>query len=370
MAFSTLSFVLILLAPTQPTIELVPAHSEESAFIRVVGLDDATIAQLEKKVEPGILTVVVVPTDGTSTDERPAVLGKVEVQENGLTFRPRFDFEPGVRYRVRLDARSLGGPHPIEKIVGLPSRPMNPITVVEHVYPSTERLPTNMLRFYVVFSRPMSQRDSYQHVQLLKPDGEAVDLPFLELEEELWDAEGKRMTLYIDPGRIKREVQPREDLGPVFEPGKKYTLVIARTWKDAQGLPLKEAYRKSIVAVEPFHGAHDPKDWKITSPPSGSREPLIVQFPRPLDQALVRRMIRVVDRDDTVVPGSISVDDEETTWRFLPRESWPTGTYQLVVDTALEDIAGNRIDGAFEVDVFDKAEPIQRRDVKRWFHIK
>ena len=35
-------------------------------------------------------------------------------------------------------------------------------------------------------------------------DFEAIELPFLEIDEELWDPAMMRLTLFIDPGRIKR----------------------------------------------------------------------------------------------------------------------------------------------------------------------
>jgi hypothetical protein len=43
----------------------------------------------------------------------------------------------------------------------------------------------------------------------------------------------------------------------------------------------------------------------------------------------------------------------ETEWRLTPREPWKPGDYKLVVDTGLEDVAGNHIGEAFDIDVFD-----------------
>ena len=41
------------------------------------------------------------------------------------------------------------------------------------------------------------------------------------------------------------------------------------------------------------------------------------------------------------VTGTIDVADAEATWRFTPQQPWPAGGYRLVVDNALEDVAGN-----------------------------
>ena len=121
-----------------------------------------------------------------------------------------------------------------------PLRPAHPITltVVESVYPSAEILPENLLRFYLQFSAPMSRGEAYTHIRLLDAAGRAVADPFLELNEELWSGDGRRFTLLFDPGRIKRGLKPREEVGPVLEAGKSYTLVIDRQWPDAQGNPL------------------------------------------------------------------------------------------------------------------------------------
>jgi hypothetical protein len=50
----------------------------------------------------------------------------------------------------------------------------------------------------------------------------------------------------------------------------------------------------------------------------------------------------------------VSILKEETEWRWTPRQPWPAGDYQLVVDTALEDLAGNHIGQAFDIDVFQR----------------
>ena len=60
-----------------------------------------------------------------------------------------------------------------------------------------------------------------------------MDAPFLELDEELWSPDGDSLHLVFDPGRIKRGLKPREEVGPVLEAGKSYSLVIDREWVDA-----------------------------------------------------------------------------------------------------------------------------------------
>jgi hypothetical protein len=54
----------------------------------------------------------------------------------------------------------------------------------------------------------------------------------------------------------------------------------------------------------------------------------------------------------------VEVGDEETRWQFTPQGNWQIGNHQLVIDSALEDLAGNSIGRPFEVDIL---QPIQRQ---------
>src|SRR5205823_5383949 len=105
-------------------------------------------------------------------------------------------------------------------------KPAGPPAAVAQVYPTADELPENLLKFYLHFTGPMRRGEAYDHLRLLDAQGKVVERSFLELGEELWDGSGRRFTLVIDPGRIKRGLKPREDLGPVLEAGKSYTLVI------------------------------------------------------------------------------------------------------------------------------------------------
>jgi hypothetical protein len=51
----------------------------------------------------------------------------------------------------------------------------------------------------------MSRGEAYRRVHLLDATGRPINLAFLEIEQELWDPEGRRLTLLFDPGRVKRD---------------------------------------------------------------------------------------------------------------------------------------------------------------------
>jgi hypothetical protein len=338
---------------------------EHGKYVDVGGLHAEELGPLEKidwKPEQwNALFALYVDRPG-GKDEPIPVLGKHYVSGGVLRFEPRFPLARGVRYRAvyqpkRLPVNKEGFEKPIERIILLPKLKQTATTVIEHVYPTAERLPENQLKFYLHFSAPMSRGEAYDHVRLLDEKGKAVELPFLVLEQELWNADGKRFTLFFDPGRIKRGLKPREEVGPALEEGKRYTFEIDRGWRDAEGNPLKETVRKSFRVLAPDDAQVDPKSWKLQAPASGTREPFVVTFPKPLDHALLLRLLWVTDADGKKVDGSIAVTDEEKGWRFTPAKAWTTGKYYLVADTRLEDLAGNSIARPFEVDVF---RPVQR----------
>jgi hypothetical protein len=291
----------------------------------------------------------------------PALLGSYQLRGNVIAFTPRFPLVRGVKYRAvfnpfRLPNQSGLGMKPVVADFLLPRLAAAATTVVAHVYPSAGTLPENQLKFYLHFSAPMSQGDVYRHIKLLGASGKPVELPFLELVKELWDADGKRFTLFFDPGRIKRGLKPREELGPVLEKGKSYTLVIDRGWLDAEGNPLKESFRKSFKAGPPEDTSPDPRQWKINPPATGLDAPVTMVFPRPMDHALMLRLIHVADAAGKPVAGSPSTSAEETRWHFKPSRPWRKGKYEIVVGTTLEDLAGNNLERPFEVDVFRRIQ--------------
>lgn len=311
---------------------------------------------------------VLSPRSGVPSDA-PPLLGTYELRESSIVFEPRFPLQPGVKYRAVFDPANLpqriAAPSPLRRINReflIPKTATAPTTVVDHVYPSGSKLPENLLKFYLHFSAPMQRGDSYKHIRLLDSERKVIDLPFLELDEELWDVQGRRLTLFVDPGRIKKGLRPREEAGPVFEAGKSYTLVIDSEWKDANGVPLKEFFEKRFVAGPADETLPDPGTWKIHAPRAATRSELVVEFPEPLDHAMLHRVIVVTDSHRVRMAGRVTTDAEETRWSFLPDRAWQTGTYNLVVDTTLEDVAGNSIARLFEVDEF---RPIERRVTSR-----
>jgi hypothetical protein len=363
------------LAEDAPTILL---NGDAAKTIDVAGLsskDLEAIGKLDWKDDDRrtLFAVYVVPPKGK--ERGPALLGDYRIEDGRLRFEPRFPLVAGVKYQAvfdpaRVPTRAALKEKTIEKEILL-AKPKSEPVVVTQVYPTADRLPENQLKFYIQFSAPMSRGDSYKHIKLLNDKGRALDLPFLDLDQELWDSSAQRLTVFCDPGRIKRGLKPREDFGPVLEEGKSYTLLIERDLEDANGNRLKESYKKSFKALAPDDKQPDPKSWKIQAPAAGTRDSLRVTFSKPMDSALSERLIWVIDDKGRKTAGTVALTEMETVWQFTPEKAWGAGSYQLVADTRLEDLAGNSIARPFEVDVF---RPVQREvkaeTVKLTFEVK
>ena len=343
--------------PTGVTIRWEVDPSGATSAVSVLGLGPEVLKSLRQADWStdrwSELLAITVDLGRPSSPGRPAMLGSYRVDGDALRFTPRYPFGAGRPYVATFRPANLpfGGGGPEVTSRHLIPRPKRAATVVTRVAPAADRVPENLLKFYLHFSAPMSRGEVYDRVRLLKDDGKPVDLPFLRLGEELWDPTGTRLTLLIDPGRIKRGLRPREEHGPVLEAGRSYTLVIDRGWPDAEGDPLGAEVRKTLRAGPPDEIQPNPRTWTIARPEPSTRAPLTLTFPEPLDRGLLESALTVVASKGEDIPGEIEVDADETRWRFTPEAPWGAGGYELQVDAELEDLAGNSIRRPFEVDV-------------------
>ena len=285
--------------------------------------------------------------------------GNYRLVKGGIYFRPHFPFFPGQAY-VAVFHRSELWEH-----LGLTNKDtlsttsvLLPFSVphekastyITEIYPQTDTLPANQLKLYIYFSEPMRFGEAYQHIQLQDEAGGVVQAPFLEIEQELWDHRGQRFTLWFDPGRIKRALQPHNEWGNPLLTGNTYTLTIDSLWRDATGKPLLESYQKRFFVGNADRTLPDPSAWKLVPPSAPSKEALSLHFPEPLEQPLLLRMIQVKKEAGRTIHGNIQVKPGERQWDFIPKEPWLSGNYQLEIDVRLEDLAGNNLIRLFDSD--------------------
>jgi hypothetical protein len=342
-----------------PEIRLHQPAGAARHVIDVAGLADGDLARLrDAQLTPEQWSDVLRVSVG---DDQPAMLGDYTVVDGALRFTPMFPFDPGRTYHVSFRPGAIPGTADanapaLSSAVGLPAPDRTPRTSVAHVFPSADVVPANQLRLYIHFSGPMGRRGGLDHIRLLDDAGQAVVDPFLPLDAEFWNDDHTRYTVFFDPGRQKRGILPNQQMGRSLEPGKRYTLVVSREWRDENGLPLVGDFRRAFTVGPPDERPLDPQSWEIAAPPAGSSDPLTVTFPEPLDHGLLLRALGVAGPDGRFVAGGVRIDAHEKRWTFTPRGAWSAGPYQLVALGMLEDLAGNRIGRAFEVDNFERSD--------------
>lgn len=351
----------------QPKLTAKRSEAKSPLVVELTGLSKSQAAAIDAMKPDELrktLAVYVVPSsDAEVASDAQPVFGQWEWKEGLLKFTSRFPAAPGVHYRVV--ARLPGDDQKVESLsISIPKVERAPSTRITAIYPTADVLPENLLKFYIHFSAPMSTGEAYKHVVLETSSGKKVELPFLEIAEELWDKSNTRLTLLLDPGRIKRGLVPREEDGPILVAGQAYRFRVKKDWPDAEGTPLVAEVVKEFSVIGADTTQPAPLEWKITPPRAGSKSPIIIDLLEPLDHAIVSRGIVVVDPQGREVEGEVSLARQEREWRFTPAAEWKAGVYELRVDDVIEDLVGNNITRPFELDRFDEVKTPEKKNTK------
>jgi hypothetical protein len=280
------------------------------------------------------------------------IAGRVVITASGAEFHAAFPFDSGRRYDVVVQSDT----GLVINSFALPASTAGVSTRATAISPTPDTLPANLLRLYVEFSAPMSRESGLPHVKLLDANGKEVGQAFLPLDASFWDHDFRRFTLFLDPGRVKRGILPNEQMGRALVAGRKYSVVVDSTWRDGRGQPLVSSFTKTFVASPADYRPISLDRWRLERPSSGGKDPLVVRFDRPLDRGLLNRAIGLEGETGVSIDGSIEIGEGDRSIRFLPAAPWNAALYHLVVLDILEDVAGNRINRAFEVDAFERAD--------------
>jgi hypothetical protein len=211
-----------------------------------------------------------------------------------------------------------------------------------HISPQAKVLPANTLRFYIHFPRPGEAHFDRDQLWLINEKGQVVPDPFLILSQELWSFDGRRLTVLMEPGRIKRGLGADPSHEPALVVGRTYSLVVR-----ALGQTACHTFRVS----DPVLKAIDETGWRIVIPTTESLDPVIVHFDRVMDAALCEDEIRVLTPFGEVVQTRVSVACDGTTMQFIPSQPWSAGVHSLVVSDRFEDVCGNRLGEALDHDL-------------------
>ena len=216
------------------------------------------------------------------------------------------------------------------------------------IYPTATVLPENMLRFYVYYPKPMGHGSIMDHIQLFNARGHAIDDAFLQNRLELWSPDRTRLTVILDPGRVKSGLEAHEALGRALKPGDEYTLAVRGSALASDGCEIGEDVFHVFTAGPPDLDAPEPADWTWSPITAGTRNTLEVDLGSSHDHLSMAYRLRVIDANGDFVPGSVELAKQEQVWKFVPRSAWERQSYSLRVDPEFEDLAGNRPYALFE----------------------
>ncbi|MEO1217914.1 MAG: hypothetical protein AAFY45_30580 [Bacteroidota bacterium] len=285
-----------------------------------------------------------------------AIQGRHEIKGDYLVFSPYFPFEKGMTYVVKAKHLAADNGHSFHSFQLGKKSAIDEAKVVS-IYPSGDQLPENLLRFYIYFNTPMKKGQALKYIQLTDTAGNIDRQAFMEFKQELWSPDGKRLTLLFDPGRIKRGVSTNRELGPALLESNRYHLSILDGWQDVYGQNLSEKKTKKFVVNYAYRQSIKTKEWAIDSPTANSYNPLRIHFDRMMDHALVQSMIQIEDDEKNLLEGHWEILQEEHLLQFIPTQIWQKGSYQIVFDNRLEDVAGNNLQSLLDQKESKKERP-------------
>jgi hypothetical protein len=286
--------------------------------------------------------------------EQPAMAGAYSIQDTQLIFHPLIPFTRGLNYEVLLIHQT-----PVEFSIPRDTA----VSRLLAIFPSQGIVPENLLKIYLVFSGPMVQGHALEYIKLTDEKGDSLPNSFLYLQNELWNEEGTQLTIWLDPGRIKRGLIPNQRMGPPLVAGRHYKLFISGDWPGINGNPLDQPFSKNFYA-----GLHDavspsPDIWKMTIPEKNSVQPLEIKFGEPLDYALLKHAIRIEDSKGGVVEGETIISANQEAFLFIPIKPWSAGSYKILIEGRLEDLAGNNLNRVFDLDLKMVSKPVKSKEV-------
>jgi hypothetical protein len=217
-------------------------------------------------------------------------------------------------------------------------------------------VPANLLRWHFVFDSPVDTVAAEDGVSLLDDRGKPVPHVFVELPDGLWDDSGTRLTLLLHPGRIKSGLRVRVHGGSALAAGERMTLRLDLDRIIGAGAGFVEHRFTVVPAIE---RPVDLAKWRLGDIEVGRLDPLTIQFDRPMDRFSLEGAMALVGPSGEVLDGIDSIDADGCALAFTPSLPWQSGAHRLVVAPDLEDLAGNRVDAAFE-------SPLRANLSQRW----
>lgn len=292
-----------------------------------------------------------------------AMIGEFKLIADVVTFTPALSFSRGLQYHIRFKNKLVSK-------FEIPEDTFANAPTVTAIYPTNDTVPENLLKMYIRFSKAMQEGEAVKNILVLKNEQDTIPSIFLDLENELWNTDRTMLTLWLDPGRIKRDLQPNKKLGTPLHKATRYSLLIKKDWRSAEGISLADSYRKDFFASSPDIISPDPMNWTIQIPTTATNQPLSIYLHENLDYVLLKNTLRVTDSEGKTVTGNFETDKEEAVLNFIPTQFWKPGKYSIEIESRLEDLAGNNLNRLFDNDITRQTTIVQRGIYSRSFTIQ
>ncbi len=322
------------LAGCQKQRESAPVPTARVTFAPEKG--DVTRVEIVATGAQGVITLRALADDPAGQVVLGRTVRRMDAGGEVLVFVPLAPLAHGTTYRARF--KTANGETFVDYAVPADTSPR---AVVEALYPEVEVVPSNILKFYVRFSRPMEGGDPmFERIKLHdETDAKDVTLPWRTLD--LWSTDRRTLTLLPHPGRVKRLIPYAIGLGEVLHEGHAYALTVTAEVRDAGGRPMAASFTKRFRAGPPDRERPLPERWGVTAPAAGTLDPLVVDFAEPMEHALLLRSLTITSTAQGAVEGTITAGATDRSARFVPKAPWAAGAHAVSVDQDVEDLAGN-----------------------------
>jgi len=274
-----------------------------------------------------------------------AILGEFTASNTSLTtFKPIIPFSAGESYELHKDANRIAQ-------FSIPELHIDTRPTLEHIYPTSDKVPENLLKMYFVFSEPIQEVGNIlDYISIINIDENVQKDVFLKLESELWNKEHTTLTLWLDPGRIKTDLIPNKEKGLPIINGNSYSLTVKKELKSAKGIMMSSDHVKNFEVTTRDDQKPSISQWKLNLPIKNTVQELSINLNETLDALLLLETISVYYKDQKI-KGEFSLSNTETSLHFRPHQSWQAGAYKIIVSSILEDLAGNNLNRLFDNDV-------------------
>ncbi|MEL6557282.1 MAG: Ig-like domain-containing protein [Bacteroidota bacterium] len=278
----------------------------------------------------------------TKENSSTPILGTWTKSDRNDIFKPLIPLGAGKKYLVFRNGQKTDS-------IFLKRKKQAPPTVLAF-YPSADTVPENLLKCYIRFSKPMRDQNIYSFLAVKDEAGKVVEDVFLPLKPALWNMDQTVLTLWIDPGRVKRDLIRSRNLGTPLKAGRTYQIKISSEWKALNGEKLPHDFRKSFFISERDEKIPNSSRWQINPPIANTSKSLSIIFSENMDYRTALEGIKIY-KGDQLISGKPSLRNQERRWIFIPDSEWQTGNYIIKIEPTIEDNAGNNLIRPFDNDL-------------------